>query len=361
MAAVSRRSGAVESPASLRAQSHKLPRASVIVLNHNGRRYLDACLAAVLRQKLAGEFEVMMADNASSDGSVGYVEEHFPGVGVLALPKNLGFSAAYNRAFDAARGDYLILLNNDTEVRAGWLAALVEAADSDQQIGAVTSKMIFRDRPDTIQNAGSLLLSDGSGADRGFGEPDCGQYEQREEVFAACGGAMLLTRRALLDVGGLDETFFAYYEDTDLSWRIRLRGWRIIYEPSAVVEHVHAGTNAEWSAFFTFHAFRNRLFMLLKDAPSPFVVRAFGRFAWLAAKSIGRTFLRMRRKQAEARGLPGQRQSGAQMLIYLRIGSSLLVHFPEMLVKRWRIRHRRRVSDSQIVGWFYPRELWDNR
>src|SRR5262249_51352308 len=152
--------------------------------------------------------------------------------------------------------------------------------EADRSVGAVTSKLVFMDRPGVIQNAGSLVLSDGSGGDRGTGEEDRGQYDRREEVFAACGAAVLLTRPMLDDVGALDPAFFAYYEDTDLSWRMRLRGWKIVYEPEAVVEHTHSGTSIEWSPFFTFHADRNRLFMILKNAPPTFALRSFARFAW---------------------------------------------------------------------------------
>jgi GT2 family glycosyltransferase len=336
------------------------PKASVIVLNRNGLRFLDQCLGAVLAQQLDGSFEVLLVDNGSSDESVACVRERFPQVRIVDLAENLGFAGGNDRGFREARAEHVVLLNNDTRVRAGWLAALVAAAEADPRVGAVTSKLVFLDRPDTIQNAGSLLLSDGSGADRGFEERDRGQYERREEVFAACGGAMLVKRRVLDDVGDLDETFFAYYEDTDLSWRMRLRGWRIVYEPAAVVEHVHAGTSEEWSPFFTFHAFRNRLFMILKNAPPGFAVKAFARFGWLAAVSVARGLLR--RLRGRRVGAQGQERRGAsQVRTYVRIVLSLLEHLPEMLAKRWRIRRGRRVADAEIRRWLYPRERWDTR
>src|SRR6202022_2016320 len=139
---------------------------------------------------------------------------------------------------------------------------LGSAADANPRAGAVTSKLVFADRPQVIQSAGTLLLDDGGGGDRGAGGQDRGPYDDGGEVFGFCGPAALLRREALDDVGGLDETFFAYYEDTDLSWRMRLRGWNVLYEPGAVVEHVHSATSGERSFFFTFHADRNSLFML---------------------------------------------------------------------------------------------------
>lgn len=334
------------------------PKASIAVLNYNGRRFLDVCLDAVLAQHLEGGFEVLLMDNGSEDGSLEHVRERFPHVRPLALGRNRGYSGANNAAFAEAAGEHVVLLNNDTRVRPGWLDALVRAAESDPEVGAVTSKLVFMQRPDTIQNAGSLILSDGSGADRGFGEPDQGQYEKREEVFGACGGAVLLTRKMLDDVGGFDETFFAYYEDTDLSWRMRLRGWKILYEPAAVVEHVHTGTNVEWSPFFIFHVDRNRLFMILKNGPPGFVLGAFLSFGWRSAKMAVRAVV-PRRQPGLATVSSGARFSRAR--IELRVMLSLLAHFPEMLAKRWRIRGRRRVGDDEIRRWLYPRELWDSR
>ena len=159
---------------------------------------------------------------------------------------------------------------------------------SDRERGAITGaeSILFLDPPDTIQNAGSLLLSDGSGADRGFREPDRGQYDKPEEVFGACGASVLYRREMLEDVGSFDETFFMYYEDTDLNWRMRLRGWKVMYEPSAVVDHVHAGSSREWSPFFIFCVDRNRLFMLLKNASARTAVRSYGAFARLAADNV---------------------------------------------------------------------------
>src|SRR5439155_8054427 len=222
------------------------------------------------------------------------------------------------------------------------------------RVGAVTSKLVFMSNVREIQNAGSLLLSDGSGADRGFHEPDQGQYEAREEVFGACAAAVLYRREMLDDVGGFDETFFNYYEDTDLSWRMRLRGWRILYEPGAVVHHVHAGSSGEWSPFFTFHVDRNRLFMILKNAPAPMVVGTFAHFAALAARNVARAVLGRVTRPPEV--LVRANLGPGRARIHLKVVVSLLRYLPEMLVKRWRIRRGRTVSDAYIARWFYPRD-----
>jgi GT2 family glycosyltransferase len=321
-----------------------LPAASVVVLNYNGEQHLSRCMAALACQELDGGFEVVLADNGSTDGSIDSVRRDYPWVRVVEIGRNRGFSGGNNTAFRAAAGRYVVVLNNDTRVRRGWLAALVAAVESDERVGAVTSKLVFADRPNIIQNTGLLLLSDGGGADRGSGERDVGQYDRREEVFGFCGGAALLRREMLNDVGGFDETFFAYYEDADLSWRMRLRGWAIVYEPAAVVEHVHSATNVEGSPFFLFHADRNRLFLLVKNASPRLMLRCLRAL---------RTRVADHKTPCEA-GIPPTRP-------LRRVALSFCSHLPEMLLKRLMIRWRSRVPDQEIERWLYPRSEWDAR
>jgi GT2 family glycosyltransferase len=295
-------------------------------------------------------------DNASTDGSVEHVRVRWPCVRVVRSTANLGFAAGNNVGMRAARGRHLVLLNTDTRVLPGWLSALVSAAELEPSIGAVTSKLVFLADPGEIQNAGSLLLSDGSGADRGFHERDTGQYQRREEVFGACGAAVLYRREMLEDVGGFDETFFNYYEDTDLSWRMRLRGWKVLYEPAAVVHHVHTGSSGEWSPFFTFHVDRNRLFMILKNAPPEMVLQSVGHFAGLSGKNAARTLLG--RVTQPPRTLQQADLGPGRARIHVDVVRSVLRHMPEMLAKRRTIRGRRTVGDSEIEKWLYPRDLW---
>ncbi len=309
-----------------------------------------------MAQHVEGGFEAVFVDNASTDDSVAYVRECWPAVRLLQIDQNLGFAAGNNRGFQVARGRYLVLLNTDTSVQPGWLASLVGAAESNPGAGAITSKLVFMADPGEIQNAGSILLSDGSGADRGFHERDVGQYDVLEEVFGACGAAVLYRREMLEDVGQFDETFFNYYEDTDLSWRMRLRGWKVLYEPAAVVHHVHTGTGGEWSPFFIFHVDRNRLFMILKNAPAGMVVNTFLHFANLSARNACRALLSRVMRPPEA--LNRANLGAGRARLHLRVVLSLLRHLPEMLVKRWGIRRRRLVRDREIQRWFFPRERW---
>ena len=335
------------------------PTASVVILNFNGLAFLDRCLDALHGQEVEGGFETILVDNASTDGSAAHVREKFPWVQVLEPGQNLGFAAGNNLGFAHARGRYMVMLNNDTRVRPGWLAALVAAVESDDRVGAVTSKLLFLDPPGVIQNAGLLVLTDGSGGDRGFKETDTGQFDLREEVFGACGAGALYRRQMLDDVGGLDPTFFMYYEDADLSWRMRLAGWKVLYEPTAVIDHVHAGSSGEWSPFFTFHVDRNRLFMIIKNAPPEMVLRTLAHFARISIKNGARTILG--RFVSPPAALQRANLGAGRARIHVRVVASLAARLPEMLVKRARIRHHMRVSDAEVVRWFYPRELWDAR
>ena len=343
--------------------------ASVVIVNYNGCKFLDRCLAAVVSQALDEPFEVLLVDNGSTDDSVAFTRSRFPSVRVIQAARNFGFAGGNNLGMRSARGRYIVLLNNDTQVRPGWLQALVDAAEADPTAGAIAAKILFIDPPQTIQNAGSLLLSDGSGADRGFRERDHGQYDRREEVFGACGASLLYRRQMLDDVGMFDDTFFMYYEDSDLNWRMRLRGWRVIYEPGAIVDHVHAGSSREWSPFFIFHVDRNRLFMLLKNAPMRMVGRSYAAFAGMAVSGAVRS---ARRRVAPERlptvphkvggtTAPRPPARNSRSAIQLRVLGSFSVHLPEMLAKRARIRGRRTRPDSEIERWFFPREQWTAR
>ena len=315
----------------------------MVVLNLNGDRFLEPCFTALLGQEAPGGRDLILLDNGSDDGGPERVESLFSEVRVIRLGSNLGFAGAYNRVFSALPHEYIVIVNNDTRARPGWLAGLVAAADSDPDVGAVTSKLVFAGRPGVLQSAGTLLLNDGGGADRGSGQRDEGQFEKREEVFAFNGGSALLRRAALEEVGGFDERFFAYYEDTDLSWRLRLRGWRILYEPASVIDHVHSGTNGEWSDFFTFHVDRNRLLMLIKNASPRFVAGALRRVG-------ART----------ATGGAGAVSAGRRTpRHYGRVLGSLAANLPAAVLARVRIRGRMTVGDGDVESWVVPREKWD--
>jgi hypothetical protein len=240
---------------------------SVIIVNLNGKRYLERCLSTVLAQRYPS-FEVVLVDNGSTDGSVALVRERFPEVRVIENGANLGFAAANNIGIRATESPYVATLNNDTWVEPDWLETLVEVMESDPRIGICASKMLFAHRPDVINSAGVCVDFAGIAWDRLGGSPDPGDGAP-EEVFAGCAGAALYRRAMLDEVGLFDEDYFIYLEDVDLAWRARLMGWRCMYVPRSRVYHIYSATAKEGSAFKNFLLGRNKVWTIVKNYPGP--------------------------------------------------------------------------------------------
>lgn len=240
------------------------PKVSVVILNWNGRRYLDDCLTSLQAQTYT-DFEIILVDNGSTDGSVEWVVEHFPQVRVTCNETNAGFAAGNNQAIRASQAEFVATLNNDTRVEPDWLAVLVATAEGDSTVGMCASKMLFANRPDVINSTGISLDPVGIAWDRRGGELDDRQETKLAEVFGPCAGAALY-RRAMLDqIGLFDERFFAYLGDVDLAWRARLAGWRCLHVPQARVYHVHSATAGEGSPFKNRLLGRNKVWSIAKN------------------------------------------------------------------------------------------------
>jgi GT2 family glycosyltransferase len=196
---------------------------------------------------------------------------------------------------------------------------------------------------DVVNNAGGIVLRDGYGADRGFQEPDTGQYDQPVEVFAACGNGMALRTAAGREVGWFDDDFFLYYEDTDLSWRLRARGWAIRYEPTAVLRHLHSASSTEWSPLWMFHVERNRLLMLTKDASRPLALAAVRDYL-LTSASLG---VRAVRAGLRTRSRPAVRPH----LLRARVLASYLRLLPTMLRRRREVVRPVAPSRRELERW----------
>ncbi len=258
-------SGSISSSAFNAQNSSSQPLVSVVVVNWNGRRHLPTCLDS-LRVQTYPHVEVIVADNASTDGSPDLVRESYPEVRLVALPENRGFTGGNNAGIAASRGAIVILLNNDTEVAPDWVEQVVAAFHRHPEAGLVASKMLLFDRRDAFHTAGDFYRLDGLPGNRGVWQRDDGQYDREEYVFGACGGA-LAVRRAVLDrVGWLDENFFFSAEDVDLAWRAQLAGWRCVYAPAAVVYHRLAATGGDVTA--SYYNGRNFIYILAKDYPT---------------------------------------------------------------------------------------------
>lgn len=284
-------------------------RLSVIVLNYNGRAWLEPCLEALSRQIDAPPFEVVLADNGSEDGSVELVTDRFPAVRIVKHGRNLGFSAGNNAAARAARGLLLVFLNNDTVPADDWLAHLHAAHLRAAGRSLVTSRVVFLDRPDVVDSAGDGYLRAGGAFKHGHGAGVDGFQESRE-VFGACGAAFLIPREIFERLGGFDESFFMVYEDVDLSYRARLAGYRCWYAADAIVRHVGSGTLGTASDAAVFHGQRNLEWTWIKNTPGPILLRTLPAHIVYSAVGVahyimaGRGAAAIRGKLAAFRGMP---------------------------------------------------------
>lgn len=243
-------------------------RASIIIVNWNGRQYLERCLSAVASQTYSS-YETILVDNASCDGSIELARRIYPDIRIVENERNRGFAAGNNDGIRIAQGEYIVTLNNDAIPKQNWLAELVAVADADDSVGMVASKMLFYDWPDIINSTGISLDLAAIAWDRLGGKPaECSETVP-VEIFGPCAGAALYKKRMLDDIGLFDEDFFMYLEDVDLAWRARLRGWRCIYAPMAEVLHVHSASSIEGSCFKNRLLGRNKVWVVIKNYPNP--------------------------------------------------------------------------------------------
>ena len=458
------------------------PFVSIIIVNYNGAHYLPTCLDALRLQTYPQDFfEVFVSDNGSSDGSIELVKNDYPWVRLLDNRHNLGFAAGNNVAIQVARGEFIILLNNDTLPTPSWLENMVRVANQYDRAGIITGhlqlfydqvkfsfkadafspqgdprslgvqifrvdsgaergivqyldgfygeernengerfrwsqtegvvgipvpsgegdwnlhlaiaaqnnsrgevrfrlftedlqvceieviggdvqyhdiqlpKIVRQSKIPLEQNTGSIIFRNGTTRDRGtyvvnnelFFEEDEGQYGSIEEVFAGCGASMLIKRETLEQIGLFDDDLFMYYEDTDISWRARLCGWRVYYAPDAVVRHIHCGTTKEWSPHFLYLTERNRLAMVFKNGSPRQVLKVWGGYLWRVSLS-GWNVVRLL-----STSNPIWRVRASELRIHLKVLTKLLVWLPVLFQKRHAIRTSSTVEYHQIESWFF--------
>ncbi|MDZ4752257.1 MAG: glycosyltransferase family 2 protein [Flavobacteriales bacterium] len=244
---------------------------AVVILNWNGRKYLEKFLPLVVEhsRELA---DVVVIDNASKDDSISFISAHFPEVLIIKLEKNHGFAKGYNLGLAQIQHEFLVLLNSDVEVTSGWIEPLVAYMEAEPTMAACQPKILDYNRKTHFEYAGAAggyMDKDGFVfcAGRIFNEfeEDIGQYTANQEVFWASGAAMFIRRHAYMEVGGLDEDFYAHMEEIDLCWRLKNRGYSIGSCRSSHVYHVGGGTLDRLNPLKTYLNFRNNLYMLLKN------------------------------------------------------------------------------------------------
>ena len=305
-------------------------RFSVVIPNWNGLRFLKTCLDA-LRAQTFDDVEVILVDNASSDGSQGFVKTEYPHIHLIELESNLGFTGACNIGMGAATGAYIALLNNDTEVQSDWVAQVVKAFLDHPDAGIIASKMLLFDQRDRFHTAGDFFTIDGRAGNRGAWEKDLGQYDRGDYVFSACGGSAAYRQSMLMETGALDNDFFFLLEDVDLAWRAQLAGFKVWYEPRAIVFHHLSATGGGVTA--SYHDGRNGIWLILKNMPAS-LLRKYARLI------LARQFKLMWGSARAWRGREARARLRGMMAGAMSIGGALS--------KRKRIQAEKRVSDDYI-------------
>ena len=269
-------------------------RVAVVVPNWNGRRWLPGLLNSLDAQTRVPD-EVVVVDNGSADGSLEWLGER--GIRTVALGRNTGFAFAANRGVEAVEAELVALVNTDIELAPDWVERAAARVEADPGLASVATKMVLMRAPELLDDAGDVLRRDGVAEQRGHGKPDGPRFDEPGEVFAACAGAAMYRRDAVLAAGGFDERLFAYLEDVDLGLRLRLAGWRCAYEP-VVARHARHGSDADEAPAIDALVARNTLLLVAKAFPVRWLPMVLYRqAAWMRAA------LRERRLAEHLRGL----------------------------------------------------------
>jgi len=320
------------------------PIASAIVLNYNGRGFVEESVRSLLEQDLPG-LEVLVVDNGSTDGSADDIERTFAGrLRVLRSPRNLGFGAGNNLGLRAARGRHVILLNNDAVAAPSFARELVAAAEGDDSVGMVAAKVLEYARRDVLDTVGHLLYPDGLNRGRGRLEPDRGQYDACRTTLFPSGAAALYTRRMLDDIGLFDESFFLYGDDAELGLRGRVARWECALAPRAIAYHHYSRSAGAYSRLKAFYVERNRVLVLFRLFPvSLILVSPAYTAVRLALQAWG---------ALTGRGAAGRLAANTSIVqlaaIAMRAYASALRALPSVLRERWRQRRRRRLRTPEF-------------
>ena len=270
---------------------------SVVIPNFNGIAFLDSVLASLEGQTL-NNFEVILVDNGSTDGSCSFVTANYPWVHLIELSENFGFCGAVNAGIRAAKAPYVLLLNNDTEVKEDFVEEMLAAIRRHKNAFSCGARMVqYHDR-DKLDDVGNYYCALGWSFARGRGK-DIHAYETEDRIFSACAGAAIYRKKILEKIGYFDEEHFAYLEDTDIGYRARIYGYENWYAPKAIVYHVGSGTSgSRYNQFKIRYSSRNNIYLIYKNMPLlqiilnlPFLVAGFlVKFLFFAVKGMGKEY-----------------------------------------------------------------------
>lgn len=325
------------------------PALCVVIPNWNGLNYIGACLHSLQKQTLR-DFEVIVVDNGSSDGSADLVRQLFSWARVISLGGNRGFAAASNVGAANATSEHIALLNNDTEADPSWAAALVDYLAQNPEVGFCASKVLLHSRPDLVDSCGDYYSVEGVAGKIGHLELASG-FSHPREIFGASACASIYRRDLLQEVHGFDEDFFLAHEDTDLSFRARLMGHSCHFVPAAVVRHHVGGTLGYRSPLAEYYASRNQEYVLIKNMPSRLLIKysvlhAIAVAMQLAAHTLrGRSLPLLRGKRDALRALPQLLRKRRQVQREARIPPEAI---DRILMRGWmRQRTARKLSGAE--------------
>jgi GT2 family glycosyltransferase len=326
----------------------KTPVISVVVVNWNRRDLLRACLESLAAQTFQ-DFETIVVDNGSDDGSVEMVRELGRPIHLIENRENRGFCAANNQGFSVSQSEYIALLNNDAEADPNWLQALLDSIHvkpdvGESDIGMVASKILVWEDPSVIDKCGHLIYPDGQNRGRGHGQVDKGQFNRQEEALWPDGCAALYRRAMLDEVGGFDEEFFAYADDAELGLRARIAGWTCLYAPGAVVRHHRGATLGLNSAKRLTLIERNRVLLVVKLFPWN-LLWANGAYHLMR---IGAGMAAAIRGKGDIRRYQGPKGKLTAAAALIKGTLSALPMIPSMIRKRRAFQSKHRLSPKQV-------------
>jgi GT2 family glycosyltransferase len=325
----------------------------VIVVNYNKKDLLEKCLTSVFRVKY-DDFQVVVVDNGSNDGSQELVAKKFSQAKIIEMGYNSGFCKANNSGINTCLSDgcdAMVLLNNDTEVDGNFLTSMASSLDANKKIGMIASRVICFNSRNLIDSAGLEITPDGLSKNRGLGGKT-EDYDLSQEVFCPAGAAALFTRELLEDIEFegqfLDESYEYYYEELDLGWRARLRGWVCFYCSGAIVYHHKSATSGAYSEFVGFYTNRNIYYNIIKNYPGGYFVKAvilsMVRYFFLALGFVLKTGV-----ASKINDSIGFRKTISVTLHGLR---DVVINLKRMIKKRRYIQKRVVVKKKEIRVWF---------
>jgi len=302
----------------------------VVIPNWDGLPFVLDCLEALTKQSL--KHDVVIVDNGSIDDSLKAIGEKYPEAHIIALPKNTGFAGGVNTGIRYGleqNYDAVALLNNDATPDKDWLKELVGTMESDDKIGIVTCKLLHTGGKH-FDSTGDFYTTRGIAFPRDRNLEDTGQRNKQEDVFSATGGASLYRAEMLRKIGLFDEYFFAYFEDVDISFRARLAGWNVIYQPKSLCYHAISATSSRLGSFSRYHSVKNLPILYLKNLPAPLFWKYLPGFTYQMSRQLAASTLK---------GLLGT---------HLKANYATLKHLPNALADRRRIQKARTLTIAEL-------------